>query len=95
MKSMQNNELVSDDQSCCVIECEINNEDAICAIDLFENDDAFLEVLGARTEYPVRHDKRVYKHFLDIDAYFDGSMENKIEGLEELPFPLPSASKMT
>lgn len=61
-KSMQNDELVRDNLICYVIKCEINNEYAIHAIDLFENDDAFLKVLDAKIEYLVRHEKRSYKH---------------------------------
>ena len=61
---------------------------------MFDND-AFLEVLGARIEYLVRHEKRAYKQYSDIHGYFNESMEDKIEGLEELPFPLPSESKVT
>ena len=74
---------------------KIDDEDAIHAIDLFENDDAFLEVLGARTEYPVRHEKMAYTHYSDIHAYFGESKKNKIEGLGELPFSLPSETEMT
>jgi len=57
---------------------------------LFEHDDAFLEFMGARIEYPTRHEKRTHKHYLDIHACFDESMEDKIEGLGELPFSTPS-----
>jgi len=87
-------ERVRDDQNYFVIECEIDDEDAIHAIDLFENDDAFLESMGARTEYPARDEKRTHKHYLDIYACFGESMEDKIEGLGELPFPTPSKLEM-
>jgi len=85
-KLMQNDELVRDDQSCFVIECEIDNEDAIHAVDLFENDDAFLEVLGARIEYPTRHEKRAHKHYSDIHAYFGESMETKLKDWKNYHF---------
>lgn len=94
-KSMQDNDLVSDDQSCCVIDYEMNDEETIHAIDLFENDDAFLEVLGAKIEYSVIHEKRAYTLCSYIHAYFGESKEDRIEGLGELPFPLPSKTKMT
>jgi len=58
-------EHVRDDQNSFVNECEIDDEDAIHAIGLFENDDAFLESMGARTEYLARHEKRNHKHCLD------------------------------
>lgn len=94
-KIMQNNELVSDEQSCYVIDYKIDEEYAIHTLDLFENDDAFLEVLGAKTEYPIKHEKRAYTHYPDIHACFRESKEDRIEGLRELPFPLPSKIEMT
>ena len=54
-----------------------------------------MKVLGARTEYLVRHGKRTPAHYLDIHACFGESRENKIEGLGELPFPLPSETEVT
>ena len=87
--------MVSVNQSCCVIDYEIDEEDAIHIIVLFDKDDAFLEVLGARTEYPVRHEIRDHTHYLDIHACFGKFKEDKIEGLEELPIFLPSKIKMT
>jgi len=89
LEIMQNNELVSDDHSCCVIDYEIDEEVSIHIVDLFENDDAFLKVLGAKTEYPVRHEKRAHTHYLDMHVYFRESKEDRIEGLGELPIPLP------
>lgn len=89
---VQINEWVS---SCYVINCEIDEEDAIHTIDLFQNDDAFLETSGARIEYPIKHEKRVQTHWPDIHAYFEESRDDKIEGLGELPFPLPSEVEVT
>ena len=34
-------------------------------------------------------------HYLDIHAYFEESKDDKIEGLGELPFPIPSEAKVT
>jgi len=87
---MKEDKRVRDYQNCFIIECEIDDEDMIHAIDLFENDDAFLESMGARTEYPVRHENRTHKHCLDVHACFGEFMEDKIEGLGEFPFPTPS-----
>ena len=89
---MQIKEWVS---GCYVINCKIDEIDAIHTIDLFQNDDAFLEVLGTRIEYPIRHEKRIQTHYPDIYAYFKESRDDKIEGLGELPFPLPSKAKVT
>ena len=91
-KIVSNDEWVS---NCYMIDCEIDEEDAIHAIDVFQNDDALLEDLGARTEYPVRHEKRVQMHYPDIQACFKESRNDKIEGLRELPFPLPSKTEVT
>jgi len=55
------NDEQTENQSCCVIKCEIDYEDVIHTIDSWENDDAFLESVGARTEYPTRHEKRSHK----------------------------------
>jgi len=52
-------------------------------MDLFDNDDAFLEFMGARIEYPIRYKKRIHNHYLDIHAYFGESMEDKIERLKD------------
>jgi len=82
-------------QNCCVIECEIEEEGAIHAIDSWKNDDAFLESIGARTEYPSRHEKRNHKRYSDIQACFEDSMEDKIEGLGEFPLPMPSENELT
>lgn len=90
--TMTDNEWVSD---CYVIDCEIDEESAIHAIDVFQNDDAFLEDLGARTEYPIRHEKRIQMHYPDIQAYFEEFRDDKIEGLGKLPFPLPSETEVT
>ena len=46
--------------------------------------------MGARTKYLARHEKRTHKHCLDIHACFGESMEDKIQGLGEFPFPTPS-----
>jgi len=54
---MQENELVRDDQSYFIIKCEMDDEDAVHAMDLFENDDTFLEFMGARTKYLAKHKK--------------------------------------
>jgi len=51
--------------------------------------------MGARTKYPARHEKRNHKHCLYVHAYFGESMEDKIKGLGELPFPTPLESEMT
>ena len=56
---------------------------------MFENDDAFLESMGARTKYLAKYEKRIHKHYLYIHACFGESMEDKIEGLGELPFSTP------
>jgi len=56
-------------QNCCIIECEIEDEGVIHAIDLWENDDAFLESVGARTEYPMRHEKRSHKGCSDVSKF--------------------------
>ena len=90
--TVSNNEGVSNRY---VIDCEIDEEDVIHTIDVFQNDDAFLEDLGARTEYPIRHEKRVQMHYPDIQACFKESRDDKIEGLGEFPFPLPSKAKFT
>ena len=66
-----------------MIECEIEEEGAVHIIDSWESDDAFLEYVGARTEYSSRHEKRNHKRYSDIQAYFEESMEDKIEGLGE------------
>ena len=89
---MQNTEWVS---NYYVIDCEIDEEDAIHTIDLFQNDDAFLDVLGTRIEYPVRHEKRTHTHYPNIHACFEEPRDDRIEGLGELPFPLPSKIEMT
>ena len=86
---MQKNEWVRHDQSFFIIEFEIDDEDAVHAMDLFENDDVFLEFMGARIEYLARHKKRTHNHYLDIHAYFGESMDDKIKGLRELQFPKP------
>lgn len=51
--------------------------------------------MDARIKYPVRHEKRAHTHYSDIHAYFEESKEDRIEGLGELPFPLPSETKLT
>ena len=79
----------------CVIECEIEDEDVIHTIDSWENDYAFLESVGARIEYPVRHEKRNHKGCKDIQACFEESAEDKIEGLGELPLPMLSENEVT
>lgn len=81
--------------NCYVIDYEIDEIDVIHAIDLFQNDDAFLEVLGTRTEYPIRHEKRSQTYYPDIHTYFEESRDDKIKGLGELPFPLPSEAEVT
>ena len=86
---------MKDDQNYYVIESKIDNEDAIHAIDLFENDDAFLEFMGARTKYLIKHEKGTHNHYPNMHAYFDESMDDKIEGLGELTFSTPSESEMT
>ena len=92
---MKENKWVRDDQNCFIIECKIDDEDEIHAIDLLENDDVFLEFMTARIEYPTRYKKRTHNHYPDIHAYFGESMDDKIEGLGELPFPIPSKLEMT
>jgi len=90
--------MMTDDEwvsNCYVIDYEIDEENAIHAIDVFQNDDAFLEDLGARIEYPIRHEKRIQMHCPDIHACFEESRDDKIEGLGKLPFPLPSETEVT
>jgi len=92
---MKEDKRLRDDQNCFIIECKIDDEDPIHAIELFENDDDFLESMGVRNEYPARHEKRTHKHYLDIHACFSESKEDKIEGLGEFPFSTPSKLEMT
>jgi len=90
----RNNEQI-ENQNYFLIECEIEYEDVTHTIDSYENDDAFLESIGVRTEHPARHDKRSHKRCSDIQACFEESTEEKIEGLGELPFPMPSKNEVT
>ena len=73
----------------------MKEEGAIHTIDSWEIDDAFLESIGARIEYPSRHEKRNHKRYSDIQACFEESMEDKIKGLGELPLPVPSENEVT